>query len=62
MKVFDFSAALLVAGVFSLLFLVYLRTPEVYLSHSTKECVKVVPTEAGTCDALPPRYEVVWVR
>ena len=36
--------------------------PVVYRSWSTKECVKVEPETAGTCDDLPDLYEIVWVR
>ena len=39
-----------------------LRLPLVYRSWSTKECVKVEPESAGTCDDLPKRYEIVWVK
>ena len=46
------------------LFLIWLanRVPVVDWSWATKECVRVVPSEAGTCDQLPKRYESVWVQ
>ena len=36
--------------------------PSVYKSWSTKECVSVEPESAGSCEDLPSRYEIVWVR
>ena len=36
--------------------------PSVYRSWSTKECVKVEPASAGSCEDLPYRFEIVWVR
>ena len=40
----------------------FLDIPLVHRSWSTKECVKVEPESAGTCDDLPKRYEIVWVK
>ena len=37
-------------------------TPQVLRSWESRECVQVRPPDAGTCAALPERYEVVWVR
>ena len=39
-----------------------LHYPLVYRSWSTQECVKVEPETEGTCEDLPDRYEIVWVR
>lgn len=39
--------------------------PEVQISHSTGECVKVVnfsESDKFTCDDLPSRYNHVWVK
>ena len=36
--------------------------PSVYKSWSTKECVRVEPESAGTCEDLPDEYLTVWVR
>ena len=36
--------------------------PMVFRSWSTQECVKVEPESAGTCEDLPDRYGIVWVR
>ena len=39
--------------------------PDVYVSNSTQECVKVlnyVEHENYTCDDMPSRYNQVWVR
>ena len=59
---------LAVAGLMLWIFLICFSTvklmdrPLVYRSWSTKECVIVEPEEAGTCDDLPKRYEIVWVK
>lgn len=37
----------------------YLDIPTVYVSNSTKECVKVLPE--GDCYNLPEKYRRVWV-
>ena len=59
----DFWLVLVVLVLFFLTIEVYLlRLPLVYRSWSTKECVIVEPEEAGTCDDLPKRYEIVWVK
>ena len=39
--------------------------PEVQMSHSTGECMKVVnfsESDKFTCDDLPSRYNHVWVK
>ena len=59
----DFWWFLAVIVLFFLTIEVYvLRLPLVYRSWSTKECVKVEPESAGTCDDLPKRHEIVWVK
>lgn len=35
------------------------RTSEVLISHSTGECVEVIP--AGSCNELPEKYSITWV-
>lgn len=47
------------AGVFA----DYLDRPEVHISYLTRECVRVVNADGspGSCEALPDRYERVWV-
>ena len=47
--------------VFALIWLA-LSIPVVEWSWTSKECIRVIPPEAGTCDQLPDRYEPVWVR
>lgn len=42
-----------------------LNLPEVQMSHSTGECVKVinyVESDEYTCDNLPKKYHHVWVK
>lgn len=36
--------------------------PEVYRSWGTKECVYVLPIDAGSCGDLPDKYILEWVR
>lgn len=39
--------------------------PEVQMSHSTGECVKVInykESDTFTCEDLPSRYNHVWVK
>ena len=55
------AGALLAALVFLMIWMA-LSIPVVEVSWATKECVRVVPTEAGSCDQLPDRYDRVWVR
>lgn len=41
-----------------------LNTPEVEISYSTKQCVRVVYMD-GTitdCSKLPEKYDIVWVK
>ena len=52
-----FMAAAVLTGAY-----LWLSTPDVWVSHSTGECVKVVPADAGTCENLPDRYVQVWVK
>ena len=37
-----------------------LSVPDVHRSWTTKECLEVRPSGAGTCEDLPDRYDVVW--
>ena len=42
-----------------------LNLPEVQMSHSTGECVKVInydESDKYTCDDLPKKYHHVWVK
>ena len=57
---FSILALLLVALLWVIRF--SLAVPVVEWSVTTDECVLVIPTEAGRCDQLPDRYELVWVR
>lgn len=57
--------ALLVAILFILLLVVIVsRTdqPDVYISWSSKECVKVKHSKVHDCDNLPKKYNTVWVQ
>lgn len=41
-----------------------LNTPEVEVSWSTKQCVRVVYMDGttDTCDNKPEKYDIVWVK
>ena len=44
---------------------VYASTPDVWVSHSTNECVKVINyTDEATysCENMPTNYNKVWVK
>lgn len=50
-----------VGGLFVAALLYTLRVPEVEVTFITKECVRVVPSYAGDCNNLPPKYNIVHV-
>lgn len=56
----------LLAGILFASGLTYgLNLPQVQMSHSTGECVKVinyVESDKYTCDDLPKKYHHVWVK
>ena len=41
-----------------------LNTPEVEISWSTKQCIRVVYMDGttDTCDNKPEKYDIVWVK
>ena len=57
-----FTGIFAVVVIFVWVMWMVLTAPVVYVRWTTMECVKVIPPEAGTCDALPKRYERVWVK
>lgn len=67
-KPFTFASQLLMLFVIGLFltaaifgFLYYsLGIPVVQFSNSTQECVRVLPV--GSCDQLPKKYNLEWVR
>ena len=67
-KLLDYSISyLLVVGLFAILVYMMLfmsAMPEVYVSHSTGECVKVINygDQDWTCDNLPSKYTHIWVQ
>ena len=58
----DLLAVALLAALLLLAVWAASSVPAVEFSWTTKECVRVIPPEAGTCDDLPERYEKVWVQ
>lgn len=64
--------AMLSGLLIALVFIVVTRAldaPQVHISFSTKQCIRVDDPaaererrEAFTCEALPERFEVIWVR
>ena len=44
---------------------VYANTPDVHISHSTNECVKVInytEEQLFSCENMPTKYNKVWVK
>ena len=40
----------------------YLSIPLVLISADTKNCVRVIPEKSGSCDKLPGKYTIEWVK
>lgn len=59
--VLSLLAVLVWTGVPRMMLKVVLDDPAIVYVRPTGECVLVEPSRAGTCDALPERYERVWV-
>ena len=57
----DLAAGAFLVALFLLLAWMALSVPVVEFSWETKECIRVIPPEAGTCAQLPKRYEWRWV-
>lgn len=58
-KLIAYSA---VIAAFGYCLAIIINTPVVEVSHETATCVRVLPPEAGSCEDLPARYELVWVK
>ena len=58
----ELAATALLSGLFCVVIWAALRVPIVEWSWTTRECVQVLPSEAGNCEQLPGRYTRVWVR
>lgn len=56
----EFFLGMVVGFVFGYMTLQAFDVPVVYKSHSTGQCVQVFG--AGSCDDLPKRYDLVWVK
>jgi len=54
----------IISAVFTFAILVHADTPDVYVSHSTNECVKVInyTEELFSCENMPTKYNKVWVK
>jgi len=55
----------IISVVFVFAVAVYANTPDVYVSHSTGECVEVInyTKEAlYSCENMPTKYNKVWVK
>ena len=69
MNFYSTLGAILAAGImargFTYAVLVGASLPDVWFSHSTNECVKVLNYEEGdnySCENLPKRFYHVWVK
>ena len=64
-KIFAIGGGLFAGLLFVGALMYSLNLPEVQISHSTGECVKVinyVESDKYTCDDLPKKYHHVWVK
>lgn len=61
--VYTFMSILAVA-ILSWIMFNSLNTPEVEVSWSTKQCIRVVYMDGttDTCDNKPEKYDIVWVK
>ena len=55
-------AALAIILWLALLTWLAVSVPTVHRSHSTGECVRVIPSSAGTCNQLPKKYTTTWIQ
>ena len=67
-RILDYTISyILVIGLFALLVYMLIFTsyiPDVHVSHSTGECVKVINygDQDWSCDNLPSKYPHIWVQ
>ena len=61
--IYSFISILIVA-ILSWIMFNSLNTPEVEVSWSTKQCIRVVYMDGttDTCDNKPEKYDIVWVK
>jgi len=54
----------IISCVFVFAILVHTDIPDVHVSHSTNECVKVInyTEELFSCENMPTKYNKVWVK
>jgi len=67
MKTFLLQVAVIVSVLIALLFILgdALDIPDVHVSHSTNECVKVINYKEGdkySCTDMPSKYNMIWVK
>jgi len=56
--------SILIVAILSWIMFNSLNTPEVEVSWSTKQCIRVVYMDGttDTCDNKPEKYDIVWVK
>ena len=56
--------SILIVAILSWIMFNSLNTPEVEISWSTKQCIRVVYMDGttDTCDNKPEKYDIVWVK
>jgi len=59
-KTLAFLVFIAASSLYAIIATASIEIPDVYTSWTTKQCVKVVPS--GSCDNLPEKFDVVWVR
>ena len=67
MKTFLLQVVVIVSVLIALLFILgdALDIPDVHVSHSTNECVKVINYKEGdkySCTDMPSKYNMIWVK
>ena len=66
MKTFGLGLACVAgAGVVAYMFIAALSIPDVWVSYSSRECVKVINYVEGdnfSCENLPSKFNHVWVQ
>ena len=59
-----YTVSILAVAILSWIMFNSLNTPEVEVSWSTKQCIRVVYMDGttDTCDNKPEKYDIVWVK
>ena len=61
MKLFILAVVLIVTLIFAGLSRTRYISIDVWLTYPDRQCVRIVPSSAGTCDDIPTQHNIVWV-